>query len=305
MNNIVWVIDHKEIDPSALTMLRDNGYVTIINTLSEDIKNKVVGIFVRTYTKIDAVIIDDLPNLKFILKAGVGLDNIDLTLAKNRGIQIYNSPGSNAKSVAEYVVGCTIFNLHKINQQSQNLQNGEWRSFNLIGEELSGKTFGMVGLGAVGREVAKRLIPFEVELLAYDPYVSPDLATTLGVNLVGLDDLLQRSDIISIQSPLTKETRGMFNKTRLSLIKNGATLINVSRGELIDEGELIQCVKDGKIDSVALDVFCNEPNIDKNLQSLPNTLLSPHIAGFTKQAHQRMAVDAVNNLFNSNPSKFI
>lgn len=305
MNNIVWVIDHKEIDPSALTMLRDYGYITVINTPSEDVKNNVVGIFVRTYTKIDATIIDDLPNLKFILKAGVGLDNIDLTLAKNRGIQIYNSPGSNAKSVAEYVVGCTIFNLHKINQQSQNLQNGEWRSFNLIGEELSGKTFGMVGLGAVGREVAKRLTPFEVELLAYDPYVSPDLAATLGVNLVGIDDLLQRSDIISIQSPLTKETRGMFNKTRLSLIKNGATLINVSRGELIDEGELIQCVKDGKIDSVALDVFCNEPNIDKNLQSLPNTLLSPHIAGFTKQAHQRMAVDAVNNLFKSNPSKFI
>jgi D-3-phosphoglycerate dehydrogenase len=305
MNNIVWVIDHKEIDPSALTMLRDSGYVTIINTLSEDIKNKVVGIFVRTYTTIDAAIIDDLPNLKFILKAGVGLDNIDLTLAKNRDIQIYNSPGSNAKSVAEYVVGCTIFSLHKINQQSQNLQNGEWRSFNLIGEELSGKTFGMVGLGAVGREVAKRLTPFEVELLAYDPYISPDIAATLGVNLVGIEDLLQRSDVISIQSPLTKETRGMFNKTRLSLIKNGATLINVSRGELIDEGALIQCIRDRKIDSVALDVFCNEPNIDKNLKSLPNALLSPHIAGFTKQAHQRMAVDAVKNLFNSNPSKFI
>ncbi|TXH62183.1 MAG: hypothetical protein E6Q84_01730 [Thiothrix sp.] len=305
MNNIVWVIDHTEIDQSALVLLQEHGYATITNTPSEQDKKSIVGIFVRTYTKIDSELLNDLPELKFILKAGVGLDNIDLGLANSRGLQIYNSPGSNAKSVAEYVVGCIIFSLHKINQQSANLRSGGWRSFDHVGQELCGKIVGVVGLGAVGSEIAKRLTPFEVEILAYDPYISPEIANVLGVKLVGLEDLLKRSDVITIQTPLTMETRGMFNKNLLSLIKDGATVINVSRGELIDEGELIRLSRSGKLNGIVLDVFINEPNIDNGLLSLSDAILTPHIAGFTNEAHQEMALGAVKNLINSKPTKYI
>ena len=294
MNSIIWVPDHKEIDIAAIELLSRSGY-QIIYSVDGYRPSQVVGIFVRTYTIVDSKCLESFPNLKFILKAGVGTDNIDMTTVHKKGIKLFNAPGSNSLTVAEYVASTMIWASHNIEAQRKSLNSKKWRSFQDAGSDISGKTLGLIGFGSIGKEIARVTAGFNLEIIAYDPYLMPSDITDRNIKLVELTTLLSQSDVISIQVPLTNDTNNLINHEAISLMKPGVILINVSRGALIDDDAIRPAIERGTIGYLVMDVYKNEPNIDERLLVLPNTILTPHIAGLSKESNKRMSLIPVQN----------
>lgn len=292
----ILVTEAQEIAPEAILMLQANGYEVIDSLKNADAK-KIDGLFIRTYTKVTPDYLDQFPGLQFILRAGVGTDNIDLQECKAREIQVFNSPGSNASAVAEYVLAMMLMLLKRIPQQIEQIKNNQWRDVDSMGTDLQGKVIGLVGCGAIGKSLANKLQPFGVSLLGYDPYLDSETLQKYAIKKCNLQDLLKNADLISLQLPLSLETTEMFGKKEFIQMKKGSILINVSRGELIKEDELLWALKNRIIAGAALDVVSNEPSINKELLNVPNLIVTPHIAGFTKEANIQMATGAVTNLF--------
>jgi len=286
--------DHKEIAAAAINLLADNNHQIELE-LKQPIDATIDGVFVRTYTKVDKKFLSQLPNLKFVLRAGVGLDTIDLLECEKRKIKVVNSPGSNALSVAEHSLGMILMLLKNIKTNEANMRQGTWRQRSLMGQELSEKTIGLVGCGAVGQQLAGLLKPFNVKILGYDKYTNSDLLKSKSIFSVELNDLLTSSDVISIQVPLTPETRDMIGFRELSLMKPTSFLINVSRGEILSELALIEALEKGTIAGAALDVVRNEPNPDIRLCKAPNLILTPHIASWTQEADITISTQTVEN----------
>ena len=231
--------------------------------------------------------IDRCPHLKAIGVLRGGYDNVNVAYATQKGIAVYNTPGRNANSVADYTVGLMIAECRNIAKAHMNLKLGNWVRDYTNKEtmpDLSGKTAGIVGFGAIGKKVAQRLKGFEMELLVYDPYFKPT-AETKGIELVSLETLLQRSDFVTLHCRLTQETERLFDAQMLSLMKPTAYFINTSRSGLVDEKALWQALKDHKIMGAALDVYDREPpGKDYPLVTLDNVTLSPHMAGGSRDA---------------------
>lgn len=247
---------------------------------------------VRTYTRVDKNTIDKLPNLRYVIRCGVGLENIDLEYCKSKNIKVYYAPKSNVNSVAEHTVLLILACLRKLNKIDLSTKRGEWDR-DVLTTELKGKTIGLIGFGNIGKEVAHKLQPFDVKLLAYDTVTYEDESKRLNVEYTDVDSLLRKADVISIHTPLTKDTVHMITEGKIDLMKNGAVFINTSRGSVVDEKALIKALRNKKISHAGLDVFENEPNLDKALLDLDNVILTPHIAGTTKEAFKAMCVDAV------------
>jgi len=229
--------------------------------------------------------LEDANELRLVQKAGVGVDTIDINACTKRGIYVCNLPGVNAIDVAEYVVGAMISSLRDFPRMDRAARKAAWNERpELIGERLTGKKIGIIGLGRIGREVVRLLKPFNVEILAYDPYVSEELVKELDVRRVDLKTLLQGSDIVTIHTPLTEETRGLIGKEELEIMKPTAILINAARGSIVDEKELYHALKDGKIRFAVIDVWAEEPLKPGNpLFELENVQLSMHTASWTRQ----------------------
>jgi D-3-phosphoglycerate dehydrogenase len=234
-------------------------------------------------------VFDAAPNLKIISRLGVGLDNIDLPAARAHGIDVVNVPGGNANAVAEIGIGLMLSVLRQIPQMNTKIRQGIWDRF--VGSELTGKTIGLIGFGAIARELSERLRGFNVEILASDPYGDEELAAALGVTLTSFDEVVSRAEILSVHAPHIPATHHLINDDVLSRMRPGAILINTSRGGLVDEAALYRALSSGAIAGAGLDVFEVEPVTDDNpLLTLANVVATTHAAADSEQAYHRIGL---------------
>lgn len=270
---------------------------------SEELKNKISrydALIVRSRTKVTREIIENAKNLKIIGRAGVGLDNIDLKAAKEKGIKVVNSPEASTISVAELTIGSLIALLRKIPEAHFSVKSGKWEREKFMGNELYGKTLGIIGFGRIGREVALRANAFGMKVLVYDPNITEEDAKEYNCHYTPFEELLASADIITLHVPLTDKTRGLINASRIKLMKDNAILLNFSRGEVVDEEALYKALKDGKLKGAALDVFSKEPPKSSKLLELDNVVLTPHIGASTEEAQLEaglVVVEKIRNFF--------
>lgn len=251
------------------------------------------GLIIRSASKIDAEALAAATNLKFIARAGVGVDNVDIPVATGRKIVIMNTPDGNTISTAEHAFGLMLALARHIPQAHGKLTGGVWDRKSFNGVELRGKTLGVVGFGRIGRAIAKRAQAFEMTVIAYDPYIPADVAADLGVELVSLDDIYKRSDFITLHAVLTDETRDMIRAENIAKMKKGVRIVNAARGALINEDDLAEAIKSGQVAGAALDVFQQEPPQEHNpLINLPGVIHTPHLAASTDDAQITVAVEA-------------
>jgi D-3-phosphoglycerate dehydrogenase len=251
---------------------------------------------VRSATKVTSEIIEAADKLKMIGRAGVGLDNVDLEAANKKGIIVMNTPAGNTISTAEHTMSLILALSRTIASADASMRRGEWERSKFMGVELYGKTLGLVGMGKIGSEVAKRSLSFGMAVIAYDPFLSKEVASRIGVELVELKALLERSDYISVHVPLTEETKNIISDKELALVKKSVRIVNCARGGIIDEKALIRAAKEGKIAGFALDVYENEPPDSKELISLDNCVLTPHLGASTTEAQINVAIQIAEQI---------
>jgi len=250
------------------------------------------ALIVRSATKVTKDVIEQAAKLKVIGRAGVGLDNVDLEAATQKGVIVMNTPGGNTISTAEHTMSMILALSRNIPQANASTKKGEWKRSKFMGVELYNKVLGVVGLGRIGSEVAKRALSFEMKVLAYDPFLSREVAESLGVEIVELKEILERSDYISVHTPLTDETKHMISTKEFALMKNGVRIVNCARGGIIDELALVNAVKDGKVAGAAMDVFEKEPLLaDNELLKLDNVVTTPHLGASTEEAQVNVAIE--------------
>src|SRR5580698_2041124 len=248
------------------------------------------ALVVRSAVQVDAKLLESAPKLRVIGRAGVGVDNIDTDAATRRGIVAMNTPGANAVAVAELTLGLMISMARAIPRANATMHDGKWDKKSLQGSELRGKTLGIVGLGRIGLEVARRAASFGMHLIGYDPFVAPVIARENNVALVPIDEILKSSDYLTLHVGLTTQTEGLINQTSIRIMKKGIRIINCARGELIVEKALAEAIQSGHVAGAALDVFHQEPLKDSPFFNLDNVILSPHIAGATDEAQEAIGI---------------
>src|SRR6202142_2383089 len=250
------------------------------------------GMVVRSRTKVRQPLIDVCPNLKVIVRGGVGLDTIDADYAKSKGITVMNTPMASSVSVAELTVAYMFALARSIYPAATSMKSEKWEKKNFEGDEIGGKTLGLIGIGNIGKEVAKRASALGMTVVAYDPYVK----SMDGVKLVTLDELLAQSDYISLHLPKTEESANMIGAAQFAKMKNGVRIVNCARGGIIDENALHNALVSGKVAGAALDVYAEEPPADWKLVKLPNVICSPHIGAATKEAQGRVGAEVAEKL---------
>jgi len=248
------------------------------------------GIIIRSETKLKAEIIEAGDRLKVIGRAGIGLDNVDLSAATKKGIVVMNTPQENAIAAAEHTIAMMLSISRKIPQATSSMKAGKWEKKKFMGVELYNKTIGIIGIGIIGTIVTDRARALKMRVVAYDPYISKEVAEKKGVDLVSLDELLTRSDFISVHTPLTEETRNLIDKNAFRKMKNGVILINCARGGIVNEKDLYEAIKGGKVAGAALDVFEEEPAIGNPLFELEEVISTPHLGASTAEAQENVAI---------------
>jgi D-3-phosphoglycerate dehydrogenase len=256
----------------------------------------VDAILVRSATQVDAEALAAARRLRVVARAGVGLDNVDVPAATKAGVMVVNAPQSNITSAAELAVSLLLASARHVSQAHSALRQGEWKRSKYTGVELAEKTVGVVGLGRIGVLVAQRLAAFEVNLLAYDPYVQAARATQLGVRLVSLDELLRESDFITVHLPKTPETVGLIGEEALRLVKPTVRIINAARGGIVDEAALYSALKEGRVAGAGLDVFAKEPCTDSPLFELDNVVATPHLGASTDEAQEKAGLSVARSV---------
>jgi len=284
------VVVAEKISSSAVDLLREPRW-TIVT--ADQIEGKLAaqlesadGLIVRSAVQVDAELLEHASKLRVIGRAGVGVDNIDLEAATRKGIAVMNTPGANAIAVAEHTLALMLAMARHISRANELMHAGKWEKKSLQGSELRGKTVGIVGLGRVGMEVARRARAFGMEIVAHDPFVSTAIAKEQGIRMVKLEEVYEAADYLSLHVGLTPQTAGMINAESIKKMKAGVRLVNCARGELIDEAALAQGLKQGRVAGAALDVFTEEPPKSSPLTALDNVILTPHIAGSTFEAQE-------------------
>ncbi len=284
----------EKVSPATLALLaKEPGWNCVTADKITDLKAELAdadALIVRSAVQADAALIEAAPKLRIIGRAGVGVDNIDTAAATHAGIVVMNTPGANAIAVAELTLGLMISMCRSIPRANETMHSGKWDKKSLQGLELRGKTLGIVGLGRIGLEVARRAAAFGMELLAYDPFIAPVIARENGVTLTSLDDIFKNSDYLTLHVGLTTQTEGLINAMSIAIMKPGVRIINCARGELIVDAALAEGLKSGKVAGAALDVFHQEPLKDSVYFGMPNVLLSPHIAGATDEAQEAIGI---------------
>jgi D-3-phosphoglycerate dehydrogenase / 2-oxoglutarate reductase len=247
------------------------------------------AIIIRSATTIDAPLIERAALLKVIGRAGVGVDNVDVDAATRRGIVVANAPEATAVSAAEHAVALMLALSRNLPQAHAELKAGRWERSRFGGVELAGKTLGVLGLGRIGREVARRALGLGMRVLAYDPFVAAERFRELGVEPAALDDVYAAADVITLHLPLTDETRALIGREAISRMRDGVRIVNAARGELVDEDALVEALRSGKVAGAALDVFATEPYAGP-LLGLEQVVVTPHLAGSTSEAQDRAGV---------------
>lgn len=286
------------ISEAGIAILREipNTQVDVKLGLKPDELKAIIGEYhalaVRSETKVTADILAEAKNLQIIGRAGVGVDNIDVAVATQKGIVVVNSPEGNTLAAAELAVALLLSLARKIPQADASMKAGRWDRKKFVGTEVYGKTVGVVGLGKIGRSVAQRMKAFETEVIAYDPFATEASAQRIGVELVTLEEIYRRSDFITLHVPLNNDTRGMISTEQFAIMKDGVRIINCARGGIIDEQALADAVKSGKVGGAAVDVFVKEPVDPENpLLALSENVVTPHLGASTEEAQVNVAID--------------
>ncbi len=286
----------------ALEVLKKAGFEIIYEEYPDEERlveliRDVDAIIVRSKPKVTRRVIENAPKLKVIGRAGVGLDNIDLEAAKERGIKIVNSPAASSRSVAELAVGLMLTVARKIAFADRKMREGIWAKKQCMGIELEGKTIGIIGFGRIGYQVAKIAKALGMNVLLYDPYPNEERAKEVGGKFVSLEELLKESDVVTLHVPLTESTYHLINEERLKLMKPTAILINAARGAVVDTEALVKALKEGWIAGAGLDVYEEEPlPEDHPLTKLDNVVLTPHIGASTVEAQMRAGVQVAEQI---------
>ncbi|RPJ09786.1 MAG: phosphoglycerate dehydrogenase [Deltaproteobacteria bacterium] len=248
------------------------------------------AIIIRSETKLKAEIIDAADRLKVIGRAGIGLDNVDLPAATKKGIVVMNTPQENAIAAAEHTIGLMFSAARKIPQATASMKAGKWEKKKFMGVELYNKTLGVVGIGVIGTVVVDRARGLKMKVIGYDPFLTREVSEKKGLELVSLDELLARSDFITVHTPLTEETRNLIDRDAIRKMKGGVILINCARGGIINEKDLYDAVKEGKVAGAALDVFEKEPAIGNPLFELDEVIHTPHLGASTGEAQENVSI---------------
>jgi len=290
-------------DPLAedgLDRLRRAGEVTVVSKLAEpDLVERIPAfdaLVVRSETRVTAPIIEAGARLRVIGRAGVGVDNIDVAAATRRGILVVNAPRGNIVAAAEHTMALLFALARWVPQADASVKRGEWTRAKFLGTEIRGKTLGVVGLGNVGSEVAKRAHGVEMDVIAYDPVVSVERAELFNVSLVTLEELLERADFVTLHVPLVEANRHLIGAAQLARMKPSARLINAARGGIVDEAALAEALSSGRLAAAAADVFETEPPGENPLLALPNFVATPHIAASTVEAQVSVAFDVAEEV---------
>ena len=288
------------ISPEGIALLGDYE-VDVRDKLSHEELLDVIGgydaLMVRSASKVSADVIARAENLKIIGRAGVGVDNIDVKAATERGIIVINSPGGNTIAATEHTMAMMLSMARNISAADETMQRGEWNRKAYVGVELRGKTLGVIGMGRIGSGVAKRALAFDMNVIAYDPYINEERAKELGVTVGSLDDIVEKSDFITVHMPLTKETRGMISMKEMRRMKKGVRLVNCARGGIINETDLAAAVREGLVAGAAIDVFEEEPMAaDHPLRGVPGVVLTPHLGASTVEAQIGVSVDVAEGI---------
>ena len=284
-----------DVSDSGLEPLRDAGIavekrVGLGPTELREALQGCTGLVVRSETKVTAELLETAPTLRVIGRAGVGVDNIDVAAATMRGVVVMNAPDGNTITTAEHTIALLVSLARRIPQANSSLKAGRWERKKFIGVELQGKTLGVIGLGRIGRVVADRAKALGMTIVAYDPFIAPDQAHDLDIELVPLEEVYSRADFLTVHTPLTNETRGLIDRDVLSKMKRGARIINCARGGLVDESALYDAIKSGAIAGAAIDVFNQEPPpVDHPLLTLEEVIVTPHLGASTTEAQEGVA----------------
>ncbi|MBF1696537.1 MAG: phosphoglycerate dehydrogenase, partial [Selenomonas sp.] len=276
------------ISPEGIGLLTDYE-VDVRDKISHEELLDVIGdydaLMVRSASKVTADVLERAGKLKIIGRAGVGVDNIDVKAATERGIIVINSPGGNTIAATEHTVAMMLAMARNIPTADATMHAGQWNRKAYVGVELRGKTLGVIGMGRIGGGVAKRALAFDMNVIAYDPYINEERAKALGVTVGSLDDIIAQADFITVHMPLTKETRGMISMAQMRRMKQGVRLVNCARGGIIHEHDLAEAVREGIVAGAAIDVFESEPLAeDSPLRNVPGIVLTPHLGASTVEA---------------------
>ncbi len=287
------IIISDSMEKEVVEELKSLGEVVFLPENLEDALKDADVLIVRSKTQVTKELIDSSPNLKIIARGGVGLDNIDVKHAEEKGIVVINTPGASANAVAELVIGHMLSCFRNIARANHQMKNKIWDKKHLVGREIEGKTLGIVGYGRIGSMVGKKAYALGMKIIAYNPPPRHEDETVEYVD--DFDSFLKQSDVITLHIPLTEETRNMVNNETISKMKDGVYLINSSRGEVIDEDALYNACKSGKVAGAALDVYWTEPYVGKLLE-LDNVYFTPHLGASTKEAQLRIGKELVEKL---------
>ena len=291
------------LSEEGVAILKNSGFEVIVNTgLSEDqlveIIKDIDALVIRSGTQVTARVIEAADKLKIIGRAGVGVDNVDTEAATKKGIIVSNTPDGNTLSAAEHTCAMMMSMARNIPQACASLRSEKWERNKFMGVELNGKILGVVGLGRIGAEVAKRAQAFNMTILGYDPFVSEERAKSMGITLTTVEDICRKADFITVHTPLIKETRNIINADMFNVMKKNARIINCARGGIINEEDLVEAVNSGKIAGAAIDVFVEEPPFKSGLIKSDKIIVTPHLGASTVEAQVNVAIDIAYEIIN-------
>ncbi len=298
------VLAMDDVAPEGLEPLyKESDIEVVIGTkMTEDELAAVIGeydaMIVRSATKVTPKVLENASKLKIVGRAGVGVDNINLDASTQHGVLVVNAPDGNTIAATEQTVALMLALARNIPQAATKLKNGVWDKNSFVGVELRGKTLGVIGLGRIGTAVAQRAQALEMNIIAYDPYISAEKAADLGIELVTLDELFPVADFITVHMPKTKETTNMLNDKAFAAMKDGVRIINCARGGIVNEEDLYKNMQSGKVAGAALDVFDKEPTTESPLFELNNFIATPHLGASTEEAQLNVAIDVSVEIVN-------
>ena len=297
------VVATDKVSNSGLrTLVEDDNFEVVFAHDSESAEfgsalEAAEALIVRSATTVDAALLDQGPELRVIGRAGVGVDNIDIPAASERGIAVVNAPSGNTIAAAEMTMALILATMRHVAAADASLRAGRWDRNLFKGAELRGRRLGLIGAGRIGAEVAIRCQAFAMDVIIYDPYLSEERAEEIGSRLTELDEVVTTSDVISLHVPLTDETRGMLDEAAIMRMKQGTYVVNASRGGVVNEDDLAASLESGHLGGAALDVYEDEPlSEDSPLRSAPNLTLTPHLGASTVEAQEHVAVEVAVNV---------
>jgi D-3-phosphoglycerate dehydrogenase len=295
------VLIAEELSPATVGVLGSDFDIRHCDGANRDellaaLKSGVDAVLIRSATKMDAEAISAATGLRVIARAGVGLDNVDIPAATAAKVLVINAPTSNIVSAAELAIALMMASARNISPAHASLRAGKWARSKFSGTEMFEKTLGIVGFGKIGQLVAHRMKAFGMNVIAYDPYLSAEKVSTLGVKLVELDELLKNSDFITIHLPKTKETVNLIGEEALSKVKPTVHIVNAARGGVLDEAALYKAITEGRVAGAGIDVYATEPCTDSPLFSLDQVVATPHLGASTEEAQERAGIDVAHSV---------